>query len=94
MEPDAEKDLLQISDTKTREAIVKALLKLEDEPEKRGKLLSDDLEGFYSIRCAGQRYRAIYAIEVKKLEVHVLAIGIRKEGDKKDAYNVASKRLN
>lgn len=75
LEPEAEEDLRKISDVKIREVIAKCILKLEEEPEKRGKSLSDDLDGFYSIRCAGQRYRVVYAINIDRLEVYILVLG-------------------
>lgn len=90
---DAEADLLAIDDTRTRKAISEGLLRLEVEPAKRGKPLVDDLQGYRSIKLAGQRYRAIYSISVSQGIVTVVVIGIRKEGDKRDAYRVASKRL-
>ena len=40
------------------------------------------------------RYRIIYKIDKQTVIVHVLASGIRKEGDKKDIYKVAKKLLN
>lgn len=90
---DAEEDLLAITDVRTRKAISTGLLSLETEPAKRGKLLKGDLKGSYSIRLAGQRYRAIYDIYVKEGVVTVLVIGIRKQGDRHDVYRVASRRL-
>ncbi len=89
----AEADLLTITDTRTRKAVSTGLLRLETEPAKRGKLLVGDLPGYYTIRLAGQRYRAVYSIAVRQGVVTVLVIGIRKEGDKRDVYRIASKRL-
>lgn len=89
----AEADLLAITDTRTRKAISNGLLRLETEPVKRGGSLTGDLKGRYSIRLAGQRYRAVYEISVNQGVVTVLVIGIRKEGDKRDVYRLASKRL-
>jgi mRNA interferase RelE/StbE len=90
---DAQSDLQEIKDTRTRRAITSGLLRLETEPAKRGKTLGDDLQGYHSIRVAGQRYRAVYSISVSRGVVTVVVIAIRKEGDKRDAYRVASKRL-
>lgn len=89
----AEADLLAINDTRTRKAISAGLQRLETEPAKRGKPLGGDLENHYSIRLAGQRYRALYSIAMKQGIVTVVVIGIRREGDKRDVYRVASKRL-
>ena len=52
-----------------------------------------DLSGFRSIHVAG-RYRIIYKIDQQTVIVHVLAVGIRKEGDKKDIYTIAKKLLS
>ena len=90
---DAEADLLAIDDVRTRKAISAGLLRPEAEPAKRGKTLGSDLAGYYSIRLAGQRYRAVYTVAVRQGVVTVVVIGIRKEGSKGDAYRLASKRL-
>ncbi len=90
----AEADLLAITDTRTRKSIAEGLLRLETEPAKRGKPLNDDLLGYYTIRLAGQRYRAVYSISVSQGVVTVVVIGIRKAGDKRDVYRVAVKRLS
>ena len=65
------------------------LRRLEYEPEKQGKPLAEDLEGYRSIRAVGQRYRIIYKIEEERVVVLVVMVGIRKEGDKKDVYTQA-----
>lgn len=93
LKQDAENDLREIKDTRTRRAIASGLLRLETEPAKRGKPLGGDLQGYHSIRLTGQRYRAVYSIAVSQGVVTVVVIAIRKEGDKRDAYRVASKRL-
>ncbi len=90
---DAEADLLAIDDVRTRKAISAGLLRLETEPAKRGKPLGGDLAEHYSIRLAGQRYRAVYTVAVKQGVVTVVVISVRKAGDKRDTYRIASKRL-
>lgn len=89
----AQADLKTITDQRTRKAVAEGLLRLETEPAKRGKPLTKDLEGYHSIRLAGQRYRAVYSISVSRGVVTVVVVGIRKAGDKRDVYRVASKRL-
>lgn len=89
----AQADLRAITDQRTQRAVAEGLLRLETEPAKRGKPLTKDLEGYYSVRLAGQRYRAVYSISVSQGVVTVVVIGIRKAGDKRDVYRVASKRL-
>ena len=88
----AKKQLAAISDKRIQESINKRINGLEHEPEKQGKLLSDDLAGYRSIRAVGQRYRIIYRIEAEIVTVVVVTLGIRKEKDKKDVYELA-KRL-
>lgn len=90
---DAQTDFQAITDKRTQRAVSNGLLRLETEPAKRGKALSQDLQGYHSIRLAGQRYRAIYTIAVQDKVVTVVVIAIRKEGDKGDVYRVARRRL-
>lgn len=89
--PIAEKQLAAIKDTRIRESIAKRIETLHQEPEKQGKPLIGDLAGFRSIRAVGQRYRVLYKIEAKKVIVSIVALGIRKEGDKTDIYELARK---
>jgi mRNA interferase RelE/StbE len=65
---EADKDLEDISDTRTRTTIIKRAYGLQEEPEKQGKPLTDDLKGYYSVRAAGQRYRVVYRIKVTELK--------------------------
>lgn len=71
-----------------------SLKKLESEPEKRGKPLVQDLKGYYSFRVVGQRYRIIYSIKEDKIIVIVVAISIRRQGDKKDIYEITKKMIS
>lgn len=90
--PVAEQLLAAIRDTRIRQSINKRISRLENDPQKQGKPLSDELAGYRSIQSIGQRYRIIYKVEVERVVVVVVALGIRKEGDKKDVYELA-KRL-
>ncbi len=85
--------LLSISDRRVREKIYEKVKLLEEEPEKQGKPLTGELSGYRSIRAAGQRYRIIYRKERDKLKVWIVALGIRKEGSKRDIYTLAKKLL-
>jgi mRNA interferase RelE/StbE len=58
----------------------------------RVKPLGRELRGMYSVRAVGQRYRVIYRIDSGVLVVLVVGVGIRRVGDKKDAYSKISKR--
>lgn len=92
MLPIAEKLLAEISDTRIRESIARRITQLEAEPERQGKPMDKELSGYRSIRAVGQRYRIIYKVEEERVIVVIVALGIRKEGDKKDVYERA-KRL-
>lgn len=76
--------------------IVQRIDRLRDDPEKQGKPLLGELSGYRSMRAAGQRYHVIYKIQGTSVIVVVVAIGIRKEGDKSDIYRLVQKmiRLN
>jgi len=85
------KQLSAIQDTRVRESISRRINALEHEPDKQGKLLSGELTGYRSIRAVGQRYRILYKLEAEQVIVVVVALGIRKAGDKKDVYELAKK---
>lgn len=76
--------------------IVQRIDRLRDDPEKQGKPLLGELSGYRSVRAAGQRYRVIYRIQDTSVIVIIVAVGIRKEGDKSDIYRLVQKmiRLN
>lgn len=83
--------LAEITDRRIKEQIARRIEALADEPEKLGKPLLGELSGYRSLRAAGQRFRVIYKIEKKQVIVIVVALGIRKEGDKRDIYALAQK---
>src|SRR5713226_6646911 len=87
----ARKQLAAISDTRVRENISRRINRLDHDSEKQGKPLSDELAGYRSIRAIGQRYRIIYKVEAEQVVVVVVTIGIRREGDKKDVYELAQR---
>jgi mRNA interferase RelE/StbE len=78
-----------VADQRVREQIVGRAEKLADEPETQGKALLGELAGLRSLRASGQRYRILYRVE--RGRVLVLAVGIRKEGDRRDIYELARK---
>jgi len=82
----------KIGDKNTQRTILDRIQELSEEPDNQGKMLVKDLSGFRSIHAAG-RYRILYKIEKKTVIVYVLAAAIRKEGDKKDIYQIAKKLL-
>ena len=91
MLPAAKKHLATIRDRRIQEGLKTSLRRLEYEPEKQGKPLSDELAGYRSIRAVGQRYRILYKLEAEQVIVVVVALGIRKAGNKKDVYELAKK---
>ncbi len=89
--PRAKKHLATIRDRRVQEGLKISLRRLEYEPEKQGKPLADELAGYRSLRAVGQRYRIIYKVNENIVSVCVVALGIRKQGDKKDVYELAKK---
>lgn len=83
----------EILDRRIQAKIVERIAALAQDPEKQGKSLGDELDGYRSVRAVGQRYRIIYRIEGDKVLVVVVAVGIRKEGDKKDIYRLAQRLI-
>ncbi len=90
---EARKQLVAISDQRTQKNIRQRIDRLEYEPEKQGKPLGSELAGYYSVRAVGQRYRIVFKVEAERVTVVVVTVGIRKEGDKKDAYELAKKLI-
>ena len=80
-----------INDVRDRNTIINTIDELATSPELKGKPLWSELQGFYSIRAVGQRYRIIYRLDEGVITVLVVAVGIRKEGDKNDIYRLAQK---
>ena len=93
IQPTALKLLKEISDRRIRQKISNRIDKLQESPEMQGKPLIGELDGYYSVRAVGQRYRIIYAIEQAQVIVMVVTLGIRKDGSKQDVYSLAKKLL-
>ncbi|GBO55338.1 RelE/StbE replicon stabilization toxin [Pseudanabaena sp. lw0831] len=93
IQPTALKLLKDISDRRIRQKISDRIDKLQESPEMQGNPLLGELDGYYSVRAVGQRYRIIYAIEHMQVTVIVVALGIRKDGSKQDVYVLAKKLL-
>jgi mRNA interferase RelE/StbE len=83
-----------IPDFRVREKIRNRIDGLKKDPQKQGMPLIGNLAGYRSIRAVGQRCRIIYQVKNEKVVVLVLALGIRKESDKKDIYALAKKLLH
>jgi mRNA interferase RelE/StbE len=83
--------LQSVTDKRIRGKLAECVGELADNPELQGSPLVDDLSGYRSVRAVGQRYRIIYRVDHDNMRVIVVAVGIRKEGDKKDIYKLAQK---
>jgi mRNA interferase RelE/StbE len=83
----------KVQDRRIRAKIIEAIDGLAEDPEKKGKPLAAELDGYHSVRAVGQRYRIIYRIDNEKVIVLVVAAGIRREGDRKDIYALAKKLI-
>ena len=82
-----------ITDRRIRESIRTRIDGLAHDPELQGKPLKGELAGLRSLRAVGQRYRILYRVERSRILVLVVAIGLRKEGDRGDVYRLAQKLL-
>ena len=85
--------LEDVRDRRIRQQILDRIDGLAQEPEQQGKSLRGELAGYRSLRAAGQRYRIIYRVERAKILVSIVAVGIRKEGDRSDIYRLAQKLI-
>ena len=83
--------LERVADRRVREQIVERTETLADEPEKQGKALLGELAGLRSLRASGQRYRIIYKVERGRVLVLIVAVGIRKQGSRRDVYELAQR---
>lgn len=84
--------LLDIRDRRIRQLAKARAMRLNTDPDQQGKALSGDLAGLRSVRAVGQRYRIIYELVPEDREVWIVAVGLRKAGDRDDVYEVV-KRL-
>ena len=88
---EAEEMLLAVRDRRVRKLLYSRARKLQNNPEQQGKPLLRELAGFRSVRAVGQRYRIIYKVDSDLQEVWIVTLGIRKEGNRGDVYETASK---
>ncbi|MFP4511148.1 MAG: type II toxin-antitoxin system RelE family toxin [Spirochaetaceae bacterium] len=80
-------------DAKTRGQILNKIQHLADEPLLLGKALTGPLKEYRTLRAAGQRYRIIYKVEEQAVVVIVVTVGIRKDGDRNDVYELMKKYI-
>ena len=81
----------QVRDKRIQGMLLEKIRDLADSPNNKGKALVGDLKAYRSVRAVGQRYRIIYQIEDETVRVIVVALGLRKQGDKRDIYKLAQK---
>lgn len=85
--------LEKITDLRVRKKLLERIEQLENDPEGQGKPLRNELSGLLSLRAIGQRYRIIYKVVNEQVIVVVVAVGIRREGDRSDIYRIAERLL-
>lgn len=85
--------LSEVRDTRIRKSLIERIDGLSKDPDKQGKTLIGELNRFRSLRAVGQRYRIIYRLDNDKIIVTIVALGLRKEGDKADIYKLTKKLL-
>ena len=79
-------------DGKSQQQIMEKIEVLKEYPLKVEKPLKGNLQDYRSIRSVGQRYRIIYQVKETEVEVIVVAVGIKRDGDKKnDIYELMKK---
>ena len=86
LSPTALKMLKAVQDRRIRRKLAERIDGLSKDPDKQGKALVGEFAGLRSLRAVGQRYRIIYRVKETDVTVYVLAVGLRKEGDKADIY--------
>ena len=80
-------------DKRTQSQIISKIEALKNEPLLLGKPLKGSLRELRSVRAAGQRYRIIYKVVEEEIVVIIIAVGIRKEGDRGDIYELMKKYI-
>jgi mRNA interferase RelE/StbE len=90
----AQATLNSVTDRGERANVIEKIDGLAEDPEKQGKSLVAELAGFRSVRAAGQLYRIVYQVKEQQVTVHVVAVGQRQAGSKRDIYKLARKLLD
>jgi mRNA interferase RelE/StbE len=91
--PDAEKDFDAL-DGSLRKEVAKKISSLAENPflgKPLGKIFGIDLTGFYKLYVAKKKYRIVYHLIGKYIEV-IEIIGIGKR-DKEEVYKLVARRL-
>ena len=87
---EALKQLESITDRRIRQELFDRIKELAIDPDQQGKPLRNELAGLRSVKAAHRRYRIVYQVEREEVVVVVVAVGIRKEGDRADIYRQAA----
>ncbi len=85
------KQLQAITDKRVRNLLFERIEELSNDPERQGKPLRNELAGLRCVKVIGQRYRIVYTVEQDRVLVIVVAVGIRKAGDRSDIYKIAAR---
>jgi mRNA interferase RelE/StbE len=80
-------------DINAQKQIIHKIEALKEGPLLLGKALKGSLKEYRSIRAAGQRYRIIYKVIEAEIIVIIAAVGMRKDGDKPDIYELMKKYI-
>ena len=89
--PTAEAMLAAIKDRRIQTQIVSRIERLTTAPETQGKPLAGELVDCFSVRAVKERYRVVYRLIAQTVVVQIIAVGIRKEGDRNDICRLAQK---
>ncbi|MBI2001264.1 MAG: type II toxin-antitoxin system RelE/ParE family toxin [candidate division NC10 bacterium] len=91
--PTARSMLAAIKVRRIQEKIREKIDGLARDPDLHGKPLLGELTGLRGVRAVAQRYRIIYRVHQDRVEVLVVAIGLRREGHREDIYRLAQRLL-
>jgi len=80
-----------VADRRVCKALLDRADSLTNEPTKVGKPLIGELARYRSIRAVGQRYRLVYRVDEPAAVVWIVAAGLRKQGSRRDVYNLLSR---
>ncbi len=89
--PHAEAQIKAVLDRRMKEILLRAIVKLNEDPDKQGKPMSGKLVGHRSIRAVGQRFRILYRLDHGRVRVLVVMVGLRREGSRDDVYAEAER---
>lgn len=85
--------LKNITDKRVRDNLFERIEELSNDPENQGKQLRNELSGLRCVRAIGQRYRIVFRVERERVVVFVIAVALRKKGDRSDIYQIAAKLM-